>query len=853
MISRAWVLGLVAAVALGAPAAAGEPYVVVVGVGEYKDAAIKPRPTAEPDAKALHALLTDPKYLGVPANRSKLLLGADATRDAITKAIDAAVSETGPDDLLIVAFFGRGTSAAEKPVFLAADSTAKERAKTGVQVADLEPAFKKLKKQHLLFVMDVQYKGGLDLVGEKVIEPNVSDYFTLVFGDKEEETAFPANRALVLGNPPFQDALAKGDHGLFGSVLLDALSGKADQGEYKTGYESDGLVSAKELAAYLNKEIPNGARAIGATDKEKELVPIVSGAGTSKFWVTKNPAETAKVTKRLDAAAALAKDGKLSAELAKEAADLLFRMPKLNWQQALRKEYQKLADGGGTVADLEAARRDLIASRKLAQADAETFVKQVTPAIRILAANYIKPVPKGELAAFAIKGLYQVADEPLPADLADALKDAKALGEEKYGELLLEARLRLGKREDLEGVKASDLTLKMLANGLNDPYTSYITRDEWVSLSKQLEGRFPGVGIIIRRDAVHDALLVVTPVRGSPAFKAGIQAGDLITEVRLEVDKTGAPLAADAQKVFSTKGMKTDDAVKLITGRAETPVTLIVQREGEKDPRTVRILRNFVSVESVYGTTRNDKNEWTYYVDADKKIGYVRLESFTFARENYGTAYELRNALAQLKKDGLNGLVIDVRNNPGGSLGAVVQICELFVGAEDIVSIKGRDGESQAIRGRAKGDKNFPIAVLINGNSASASEILAGCLQDHGRATIIGERSYGKGSVQQVAEYKFTEGQLKYTEARYYPPSGRNIDKIASEQDASLKQRDEWGVKPDAGFEVKLTREETADFFEYFSNLAVIPAPGKKLPATDLTKDRQLAKAVEHLKGQIKR
>jgi C-terminal peptidase prc len=591
---------------------------------------------------------------------------------------------------------------------------------------------------------------------------------------------------------------------------------------------------------------------VGKTDKEKELLPVVSGAGTSKFWVTRNPAETAKVAKRLAAVGALAKDGNLSAELSKEAGDLLFRMPKLNWQQSLRKAYQKLADGG-TVADLETARKDLLAARKLARADAESYVNQVRPAIRILAAQYIKPVPKGELAAFAIKGLFQVADEPLPADLSDAIKDPKALTEDRYAELLLEARVRLGKREDLEGVKAADLTLKMLANGLNDPYTSYITREEWVSLSKQLEGRFPGVGIIIRRDAVHDALLVVTPIKNSPAFKSGIQAGDLITEVRLEVDKTGAPLPADAQKVFSTKGMKTDDAVKLITGRAETPVTLVVQREGEKEPRAVRILRNFVSVESVYGTTRNDKNEWTYYVDAEKKIGYVRIESFTFARENYGTAYELRNALAQMKKDGLNGLVVDVRNNPGGSLGAVVQICEMFVGTEDIVSIKGRDGDSAPIRGRAKGDKSFPIVVLINGYSASASEILAACLQDHGRATVIGERSYGKGSVQQVAPYEITEGQLKYTEARYYPPSGRNIDKIAAEQDASLKQRDEWGVKPDAGFEVKLARDEAADWAEYFSNLAVIPPAGKKVPALDATKDRQLAKAVEHLRGQIKK
>lgn len=853
MISRAWVLGLVAAVALGAPARAGEPYVVVVGAGTFTDPAIKPRPTADADAKALYALLTDAMHLGVPKDRAKLLSGADATREAVTKALDAAATATGPDDLLVVALFGRGASAADKPVFLTADSTAKERAKTGVQIADLEPAFKKLKKQHVVLFMDVQYKGGIDLGGQKVIEPNVTDYFTLLFGEKEEESSFPANRLLVMGNPPFQDALNKGDRGLFAAVLADALAGKADQAPYNEGYEPDGLVTAKELTAYLAKEIPNAARAIGKTDKEKELTPVIAGGATSKFWLTRNPAETDKATKRLAAAAALAQANKLTPEQAKEAAELLFRMPKLKWQQALRQAYQKLADGGA-VADLEATRKELAAGRKIAPTDAETYVKQVVPALSVLAAEYIKPLSRGELAALALKGLYQEADEPLPADLADAIKNPKALTEGKFTELLLEARTRLGKREDLDGVKAADLTLKALLAALNDPHTTYITREEWVSFSKQLEGRFPGVGIIIRRDSVHDALLVVTPIKNSPAFKAGIQAGDLITEVRLEVDKNGQPLASEADRVHSTKGMKTDDAVKLITGRAETPVTLVIQREGEKEPRPVRISRNFVSVETVHGAVRKPNNDWSYYIDPEKKIGYIRIESFTFSRDDYGTAVEIKKALAGLKKEGLNGLVIDVRNNPGGSLRAVIDICELFVGREDIVSIKARDStDSRPFRGQAAGDKSYPVAVLINGYSASASEILAACLQDHGRATVIGERSYGKGSVQQVAPYKYTEGQLKYTEARYYPPSGRNIDKIAAEQDASLKQRDEWGVRPDLGFEVKLTREEAADFQEYFRDLAIIPPAGKKLPTTDLTKDRQLAKAVEHLRSQIKR
>ena len=582
--------------------------------------------------------------------------------------------------------------------------------------------------------------------------------------------------------------MTKGDHGLFYSVLADALHGKADLTPYNEGYESDGLVSTKELTSYLEKEIPNAARVVGKTDKEKELTPIMVGTSTSKFWLTHNPDETAKIKKRLDAIAALAKNGTLPADLAKEANGLIFRMPKLRWQQALRKEYQNLADGG-TVATLEAARKGLIESLKLPAEDAESFARQVLPAIYELSAKYIRPVSRGELTAYGIRGLFLAADEPLPADIADAIKNPKELTEARMKELLQESRLRLGKREDLDAEKAADVTLHAVLHGVNDPHTFYLDREEWLSFSKQLEGRFPGVGIIIRRESVRDGLLVVTPIKGSPAFRAGIQAGDLITEVHLEVDKLGDPLPSTAQKVFSTKGMKTDDAVKLITGKPETPVTLVVEREGEKEPKTFRIFRNYVMVETVYGVVRKDNMEWTYFLDPDSKIGYVRIESFLYTQGELGTYPDLKKALTSMKQNGLNGLIIDLRNNPGGSLAAVVEMCELFVGKEAIVTTKERDtSQTYTYRGQVEGDKSYPIVVLINGNSASASEILSACLQDHGRATIVGERSYGKGSVQRVREYKLTSGRLKYTDARYYPPSGRNIDKIAARSGSGIEE-----------------------------------------------------------------
>ncbi len=209
-----------------------------------------------------------------------------------------------------------------------------DRAKTALTVTDLEPAFKKIKGQKLLMMMDVAYKGGFDAGKEKVLEPTISDFLKLAFDDAErDDNALMANRVLVFGNLPFREPLTKGDHGLFYSVLADGLSGKADEKPYLTGYESDGLVTINEISKYLEKEIPNGARAVGKTDKEKELIPFVIGAGTSHYWVTRNPAMSEKVAERLKKIDALEKAGKLTAEDAKEGASLLFRMPKLKWTQ----------------------------------------------------------------------------------------------------------------------------------------------------------------------------------------------------------------------------------------------------------------------------------------------------------------------------------------------------------------------------------------------------------------------------------------------------------------------------------------------------------------------------------------
>lgn len=868
MKARVWLLGVVAAAVSVAGAASparaeqpaapkpGGPFVVIVGAGQFADKAIQPRPTADADAKALYDLLSDPKYLGVKPERTRLLLSApDATRkgevashDAIVKAVEAATSETGKDDLIVIAFFGRGATTGDKTVFLTPDTTFQDRAKTSLVFGnDLEAAFKKVKGQKVLFMMDVSYKG-FDAGKEKVAEPTLTDVDGLLFGsDDKEESVRPQDRLMLLSGFISSDPLAKGGHGLFASTVIDALKGGADASpDYREGYEADGVVTTDELLKYLEKVIPDEARKIGKTDKEKETQAVPIGSRTSHFTLTKNPAETATVQKRLAALAALAKAGTVDAEAAKEGAAFLARMPKLKALQELRKDYEKFADGGMTADEFVAARAKIREGMKLPARDADAFARKVTEAADLVTKVYIKKVNVGTLTAAAIKGMYRRVDEPLPTDLEAALKDTEIQTETKRTELLADARTRLGKREDLDENKDADLAILMMMASLNDPYTVYYDKETVRRMASALRGRFPGVGIQIRRDAVHDALLVVTPIKGSPAFEGGIQAGDLITRVVRSVDNEGKPLPEGSQKEFTTKGMKTEDAISIITGKPGSPITLVVERDGKEI--TFPLKRNWVSVETVMGVKRNTEADWDFLIDAKNKIGYVRLTQFT-----QSTAGDLKAAIEGLKaKGGLNGLVLDLRGNPGGYLTSAVNICEQFVGKEKVVTVRPREGSGagrpRTYRGEKTADKTFEVVVLINGHSASASEIVSACLQDHERATIVGERSYGKGSVQDVVGFDETGGEIKLTIARYYPPSDRNIDKLAAEQDTKIK---DWGVHPDKGYEVKLTREELNDFETHMRDLEIIPAPGGKQQQVTEEKDKQLKAALALLREKI--
>ena len=310
-------------------------------------------------------------------------------------------------------------------------------------------------------------------------------------------------------------------------------------------------------------------------------------------------------------------------------------------------------------------------------------------------------------------------------------------------EILTEV-LRQVEKNYVEPQKAKDLiygAIKGMVRSL-DPHSSFMTKEEFRELMAETKGSFSGIGIEIT--VKEKVLTVVSPIEGTPAYLAGMKAGDKIIKVEGE----------------STLDMSLMEAVKKIRGPEGTPVNLTVFREGEKKPLEFAITRGVIPLKSVR------------YFFLTPDIGYVRVSTF-----QGNTSEDLSKALHELEKDGkIKGLVLDMRNNPGGLLSQAIEVSEMFLDSGIIVSTKGRTG-SHDIEARAHKNSHprvYPMIVLVNGGSASAAEIVAGALQDNKRAMILGSRTFGKGSVQTILPLSDGSG-LRLTTARYYTPSGKSI------------------------------------------------------------------------------
>jgi carboxyl-terminal processing protease len=340
-----------------------------------------------------------------------------------------------------------------------------------------------------------------------------------------------------------------------------------------------------------------------------------------------------------------------------------------------------------------------------------------------------------------------------------------------------------------------------------DPYSNYISPDDIGRFKSTVESQFGGIGIQITVDA--GKLKVLSPLVGSPAYRAGVQSGDTIAEIE------GLP----------TGDMTLEEAVRKLKGEVGTTVTVTLVHAGQSEPKKVTLTREIVHLETVMGDTHSADDHWDYMLDPVEKIGYIRVS--TFSRD---TVDELRKVLEKLKADGMRGLVLDLRFNPGGLLTAAIEMADLFISAGKIVSTEGRNSEARVWEAHAEGTfEGFPMAVLVNHFSASSSEIVAACLQDHGRAIIVGERTWGKGSVQNVIELEGGRSALKLTTASYLRPSGKNIHRFPD-----AKESDEWGVVPNEGYDVKLRQSELRDLVASRRLRDILPVHEQKPAETEV-------------------
>jgi len=393
---------------------------------------------------------------------------------------------------------------------------------------------------------------------------------------------------------------------------------------------------------------------------------------------------------------------------------------------------------------------------------------------------------------------------------------ARAAGADTYRQLSLFSdvfeRVRADYVEKPDDAKLVETAINGMLTGL-DPHSSYMDAKSFRDMQVQTRGEFGGLGIEVTME--DGVIKVVAPIDDTPAAKAGVQANDFITHI-------------DDEPV---QGLTLNQAVEKMRGPANTRIKLRIVRKGQDKPVELTLTRDVIKVLSVRSHSEGDD------------VGYIRITQFT-EQTNEG----LKKAIADLTAqdgDKLKGFVLDLRNNPGGLLDQAIAVCDAFLEKGEIVSTRGRNADEIQRFSAKPGDltKGKPIIVLINGGSASASEIVAGALQDHKRATVLGTRSFGKGSVQTIIPLGSGNGALRLTTARYFTPSGHSIQAKGIVPDIEVLQDvpDDLKTRADSKGEASLRGHLAAEGQEQTGSQAYVPPDAKD--------DKALHAALDLIRG----
>jgi carboxyl-terminal processing protease len=395
---------------------------------------------------------------------------------------------------------------------------------------------------------------------------------------------------------------------------------------------------------------------------------------------------------------------------------------------------------------------------------------------------------------------------------------AKAAAADTYRQLNLFGdvfeRVRADYVEKPDDAKLVEQAINGMLNGL-DPHSSYMDPKSFRDMQVQTRGEFGGLGIEV---TMEDGLVkVVTPIDETPAAKAGILANDIITQL-------------DGEQV---QGLTLNQAVEKMRGPVNTKIKLTIMRKGQDKPIEVSITRDIIRVRSVRSRVEGDD------------VGFIRISQFN-EQTSEGLKKAITDITTQVQKDKLRGYILDLRNNPGGLLDQAISVSDAFLERGEIVSTRGRNAEETQRYSARPGDltNGKPIIVLVNGGSASASEIVAGALQDHKRATVLGTRSFGKGSVQTIIPLGNNNGALRLTTARYYTPSGKSIQAkgIVPEIEVLQDVPEDLKARSDTKGEASLRGHlKTQEGEEQTGSQSYIPP--------DVKNDKALNMALELLRG----
>lgn len=466
----------------------------------------------------------------------------------------------------------------------------------------------------------------------------------------------------------------------------------------------------------------------------------------------------------------------------------------------------------------------------LAPKEAHTYAQQFLYTINEVAQQYVRPVSRQALTAAALSGLYEAARLPIPRNLAVEVE--KLTTDPELLAVLLQRRLELGDLEPLRGTNALMVSLQAMMRSL-DPYSMVITGEELRrSNTEQLD---QGFGFELVPTSEKGPVLVKSVAPGSPAQRAGIRPGDQITVMN------GKPASQGWEE------LKIRD-ISIVHAQQSFPrpnrVELTFVRGGQKGERKVKLVSEAFKAETVLGVNRGVDNSWNYFLGRKQKIAHIRIGPLT-----KGTSEDLRVVLSRLQNDGLRGLVLDLRWCPGGFLTEATNVAQMFL-KEGIVATIAYRTRQQNDEYRASGADaflNFPIVVLINGDTSGGAELIAAALQDHHRAIIAGQRSLGKGSVQTTLPLPIADAGLKLTSGQFIRPSGKNLNRFPDS-----KPSDDWGVRPDAGQEFPLTADLGQRLKDWWTWQTLRPGSSNEaLPLDDPENDPQRQAALRIMRDKM--